>query len=138
MIKFFIDHSTLKYLVKNLVLEGRICRWLLLFQEFTFEVIIKLGRLNVGLNNLSRLESRESGGSLDDQISDVDIFSTKEIPNYLEEITAFIDAGKCIERNTVIQKRYMVVRATKYQLMSRHLYKMGLDQVLWRCLLKHK
>jgi hypothetical protein len=28
--KFFTDHSTLKYLVKKLVLEGRICRWLLL------------------------------------------------------------------------------------------------------------
>jgi hypothetical protein len=30
--KFFIDHSTLKYLVNKPVLEGRICRWLLLFQ----------------------------------------------------------------------------------------------------------
>jgi hypothetical protein len=41
--KFFTDHSTLKYLVNKLVLEGRICRWLLLFQEFSFEVIIKTG-----------------------------------------------------------------------------------------------
>jgi hypothetical protein len=45
--KFFIDHFVLKYLVKNHVLEGRICRWLLLFHEFSFEVIIKLGRCNV-------------------------------------------------------------------------------------------
>ena len=29
--KFFKDHSTLKYLVNKLVLEGRICIWLLLF-----------------------------------------------------------------------------------------------------------
>ena len=39
--KFFIDHSTLKYLVNKPVLEGIICRWLLLFQEFLIEVIIK-------------------------------------------------------------------------------------------------
>jgi hypothetical protein len=32
--KFFTDHSALKYLVNKPVLEGRICRWLLLFQEF--------------------------------------------------------------------------------------------------------
>jgi len=38
--KFFIDHSTLKYLDNKFVLEGRICRWMLLFQEFSFEVII--------------------------------------------------------------------------------------------------
>jgi hypothetical protein len=42
--KFFTDHSALKYLVKKSMLEGRICKWLLLFQEFSFEVIIKLGR----------------------------------------------------------------------------------------------
>jgi len=39
--KFFTNYSSLKYLVNKLVLEGRICRWLLLFQEFTFEVIVK-------------------------------------------------------------------------------------------------
>jgi hypothetical protein len=44
--KMFTDHSTLKYLVNKLVLGGRICRWLLLFQEFDFEVIVKPGKLN--------------------------------------------------------------------------------------------
>jgi len=29
--KFFTDHSALKYLVNKPALEGRICRWLLLF-----------------------------------------------------------------------------------------------------------
>jgi hypothetical protein len=38
--KFFTDHSALKYLVNKPILEGRICRWLLLFQEFSFEVIV--------------------------------------------------------------------------------------------------
>lgn len=31
LFKFFIDHSVLKYLVNKSILEGRICRWLLLF-----------------------------------------------------------------------------------------------------------
>jgi hypothetical protein len=42
--KFFTHHSALKYLVNKPVMEGRICRWILLFQEFSFEVIVKLGR----------------------------------------------------------------------------------------------
>lgn len=50
--KFFTDHSTLKYLVNKPVLEGRIYIWLLPFQEFNFEVVIKLGRLNVGPDHL--------------------------------------------------------------------------------------
>jgi hypothetical protein len=39
--KFFTDHSALKYLVNKPVLEGRIYRWLLIFQEFSYEVIVK-------------------------------------------------------------------------------------------------
>jgi hypothetical protein len=54
--KFFTDHSTLKYLVNKHVLEERICRWFLLFQEFSFEVIIKPGRCNVGLDHMCLLE----------------------------------------------------------------------------------
>jgi hypothetical protein len=30
--KFFTNHYALKYLVNKPVLEGRICRWLLIFQ----------------------------------------------------------------------------------------------------------
>ena len=55
--QMYIDHSALKYLVNKLVLGGNIYRWLLLFQEFDFEVVVKLGRLNVGPNHLSRIES---------------------------------------------------------------------------------
>jgi hypothetical protein len=62
----FTHHSLLKYLVNKLVLEGRICRRLLLFQNFSFKVIVKPGRCNVGLNHLSILKSGESRGTMDD------------------------------------------------------------------------
>ena len=54
--KMFTDHSSLKNLVNEPVLGGMICRWLLLFQGYDFEIIVKPGRLNVGPNHLSRLE----------------------------------------------------------------------------------
>ena len=73
--KMFTDHSTLKYLVNKLVLGGKICRWLLLFQEYDFEVIVKLGRLNVGPNHLSRLESSEEPISLEECLPDAQLFS---------------------------------------------------------------
>ena len=52
--KMFIDHSSLKYLVNKPVLGGKICRCLLLFQEFDFEIIMKSGHLNVVPNHLYR------------------------------------------------------------------------------------
>ena len=68
--KMFTDHSALKYLVNKPVLGGKICRWLLLFQEYDFEIIVKPGRLNVGPDHLSRLESGEEPVSLEDCLPD--------------------------------------------------------------------
>ncbi|KAH9328346.1 hypothetical protein KI387_000454, partial [Taxus chinensis] len=38
---------------------GRICRWVLLFQEFDFMVGVKLGKSNSGLDHLPRIQSGE-------------------------------------------------------------------------------
>jgi hypothetical protein len=62
----FIDHSTLNYLVNKPLFGGRICRWLLLFQEYDFEIMVKLGRMNKGPDHLSRLEHGEEPTRLDD------------------------------------------------------------------------
>ena len=73
--KMFTDHSTLKYLVNKLVLGGRICRWLLLFQEFEFEVIVKPGKLNAGPDHLSRVTNGEEPTNLKDNFLDAHLFS---------------------------------------------------------------
>jgi len=52
----------------------------MLFQEFFFEFIINPRRCNVGPNHLSRLESGESGGEVDDQIPDANLFGVEAIP----------------------------------------------------------
>ena len=69
-LKMFIDHSTLKYLVNKPMLGGRICIWLLLFQEYDFKIVVKPGRMNKGPNHLSRLEHGEEPTSLEDTLPD--------------------------------------------------------------------
>jgi hypothetical protein len=66
----FIDNFSLKYLVNKPVLGGSTFRWLLLFQEFDFEVIVKPGKLNVGPDNLSRITNGEEPTNLEDNFSD--------------------------------------------------------------------
>jgi hypothetical protein len=95
--KFFTDHFALKYLVNKLVLEGRICRWLLFFQEFSFEVITKTRRCNMGPDHLSILESGESDGVVDDHLLDACLFWVEAIPEYLEDIVVFLSTGACLE-----------------------------------------
>jgi hypothetical protein len=68
--KMFTNHFALKYLVNKPVLGGRICRWILLFQEYDFEIIVKPGRMNKGPDHLSRLEHGEEPTCLEDTLSD--------------------------------------------------------------------
>ena len=70
----FNDHLDLKYLVNKPVLGGNIWHWLLLFQEFDFEIIVKLGRLNVGPDHLSRIEKGEEPTNIEDGLPDAQLF----------------------------------------------------------------
>ena len=89
----FTNHSTLNYLVNKPVLGGRICRWLLLFQEYDFEIIVKLGILNARPNHLSRIDSGEEPSNLEDNFPDVQLFSIQIADEYYVDIVHFLTIG---------------------------------------------
>ena len=53
-IVFYMDHDSLKYLVNKPDLSWMIARWILLLQEFNYEVVVKLGKANSNVDFLSR------------------------------------------------------------------------------------
>jgi hypothetical protein len=87
------DHSALKYLVNKPVLGGRIYRWLLLFQEFDFEVIVKPGKLNTGPDHLSRITNGEEPMNLEDNFLDVQLFSVQIVDDYFPKIIQYLSIG---------------------------------------------
>ena len=89
----FTDHSGLKYLVNKPVLGGRICRWLILFQEYDFEIIVKRGRLNLGLDHSSRLESGEEPIILDEGLPDAQLFAIQMVDDYFQDIVQYLSTG---------------------------------------------
>ena len=50
------DHSALRYLMENKDAKPRLIRWVLLLQEFDFEVLDRKGTENQVADHLSRLE----------------------------------------------------------------------------------
>jgi len=82
----YTDHSALRYLVNKPVLGGIICIWSLLFEEYDFEVVVKPGKLNVGLDHLLCIRSREDAGNLDDISLDAQLFAVKMVDNYFTDI----------------------------------------------------
>jgi hypothetical protein len=103
--KMFIDHCAMKYLVNKLVLGGRIYRWLLLFQEYDFEIIVKLGRMNKGPYHLSRLEHGEEPSSLEDTLSDAQLLTIRNIDDHFADIFHFLSTGMAPSEYTIPQKK---------------------------------
>ena len=100
----FMRNSSLKYLVNKPVLGGKICRWLLLFQEFYFEIIVKLGHLNAGQYHLSRIETGEEPTNIEDGLLDAQLFRVEMVDDYYEKIIQFLAMGTSTEELTTCQK----------------------------------
>ena len=134
--QMYTDHSVLKYLVNKPVLGGKICRWLVLFQEFDFEVIVKLGRLNVGPDHLSRIKSGEEPTSLEDNFVETQLFAVAMMECQNKEFNAiihFLSTGYAPLGFSTNQKKHLVVRAVDFTFIVGHLYKLGVDGIMCHC-----
>ena len=88
--KMFTNNFALKYLVSKLVLGGRICRWLLLFQEFNFELRVKPRKMNAGHDRLSRVTNGEEPTNLEDNFPDVQLFLVHVVDKYFVDIIEYL------------------------------------------------
>ena len=89
----FTNHSALKYLVNKPMLGGKVCIWLLLFQEYAFEIIVKPRRLNVGPDQLSRIENWEEPTTLEEGLPYAQLFSIKVVDEHFAKIIHFLTTG---------------------------------------------
>lgn len=68
---------------------GHIWKLLLLFQEYDFEVIVKLGCLNLGPDHLSWIETGEETTNLEEGLPDAQIFAVRIANGHFEDIIIF-------------------------------------------------
>ena len=54
---------------------------------------MKPAKLHVGPDHMSRLESGESGGSMDEKLPDADLFRVEAVLDYLLDIASFLQTG---------------------------------------------
>jgi hypothetical protein len=119
--KMFTAHSALRYLVHKPVFGGRICRSLLLFQEFDFEIVVKPGRLNAGPDHMSRITNGEEPSNLEDNFLDAQLFSVQIVDEYFANIIEFFSTRFSPKEFNTAQKKNLVMRVADYQLIVGHL-----------------
>jgi hypothetical protein len=66
------------------------------------------------------------------------LFSVQVDDEYFLDIIEYLRTWIVPQEFNTVQKKNMVVRAGDYQLIAGHLYKMGTENILRRCVLEHE
>jgi hypothetical protein len=120
------------------MLGGRICIWLLLFQKYDFEIMVKPGKMKKGPDHLSMLEHGKEPTSLEDTMPDAQLQAIRNIDDHFAKIVHFLSTGMTPSEYTINQKKQLVVCTAKFSLITRQLYKMGPDEILRRCVMEEE
>ena len=96
------------------------------------------GRLNVGPNHSSRIESGEEPASLEDNLPNAQLFSIDVIDKEFDAIIHLLNTGYAPEDYSTWQKKQLIVKTSDYTLIVGQLYKLGSDEILRRCIFDHE
>nr|KYP33141.1 Retrovirus-related Pol polyprotein from transposon 17.6 [Cajanus cajan] len=121
----FTDHAAIKYLL----------RWILLLQEFDLEIKDKSGKENLVADHLSRLINDEvtlKEREILEEFPDEKLFMVQERP-WFADLANFKAAGVIPEDFTWHPKKKFLRDATYYVWDDPHLFKIGVDGLLRRC-----
>ncbi len=88
---FSVNHMDLVYLVNKPYVSRRITRWLLLFLEYEFIVVYKLGRTHVVVDGLSRLPNTSEPFGVPNQTMDASLFSLG--PTWMQKVKTYLKTG---------------------------------------------
>ncbi|XP_040948598.1 uncharacterized protein [Gossypium hirsutum] len=119
----FSDHTALKYLIGKKEAKPRLIRWILLLQEFDFEIRDKKGCENLVPDHLSRLSIPVDDTPLKDNFLDENLFSAKVIHPLYADIVNYLDTG------TVLSE---LPRSRKDKIKKYARYYIWYDPYLWK------
>jgi hypothetical protein len=75
---------------------------------------------------------------LEDDFPDAQLFSVQIIDEYFSDIIEFFSIGFVPKEYNTVQKKNLVVRVAYYQLIAGNLYKLSVDNIIRRCVIKHE
>ena len=66
------------------------------------------------------------------------LFKIEYVPTELEYIAQFLENGQAPKGMSTKKKQILAMKASPFSLINGFLYKIGLDEVLRRCVLEHE
>ena len=91
---------------------------------------MKPRQLNAGPDHISDIENGEEPTNIDDGLPDSQLFRVDITDDHYAPIIQFLAIGIALEDMLTNQKKQLVVKASDFQLIAGHLYKLGPDEIL--------
>nr|GFA79062.1 reverse transcriptase domain-containing protein [Tanacetum cinerariifolium] len=140
-IQSFLDHSAFKYLFAKKDAKARLLRWVLLLQEFDFQVLAIKGAKNLAADHLSRLENPYENVLNPKEINEKFPPETLSMVTFRGDSSApwFVDfanyhAGNFIVKGMTSQQKNKFFKEVKHYFWDDpFLFKIYADQVIRRC-----
>nr|GEY34965.1 reverse transcriptase domain-containing protein [Tanacetum cinerariifolium] len=135
------DHFALKYLFAKKDAKARLLRWVLLLQEFDFNVLDTKGAENLAADHLSRLENPYENVLDLKEINEIFPLETLNMVTFRGDSSAswFADFANYHASNFIVkgitsqQKNKFFKNMKHYFWDDPFLFKICTDQVMWRC-----
>nr|GFB92830.1 reverse transcriptase domain-containing protein [Tanacetum cinerariifolium] len=139
---FAIDHSALKFLFAKKDAKARLLRWVLLLQEFDFDVLDTKGAKNLAADHLSRLENPYENVLDPKEINETFPLEALSTVTFRGDSSAswFADfsnyhAGNFIVKGMSFQQKTKFFKYVKHYFWNDpFLFKICADQVIRRCM----
>ncbi|GJZ90018.1 reverse transcriptase domain-containing protein [Tanacetum coccineum] len=131
-----IDHSYIKYLFKKQDAKPSLIRWILLLQEFDFEIKDKKGAKNTAVDHLSRIENDETSDEeeIEDNFPDETLMNinTQNTPLFADFANYLV--GKILPKGMTFQQKNKFFSDLKYYFWKEpYLFRVCSDGMIRRC-----
>ncbi|CAM6094033.1 unnamed protein product [Calypogeia fissa] len=120
-------------------LTGRIARWVLLLQEFNYEVVVRPGKKHSNTDFFSRIDGDTDTSDVDDTFPDEDVFSIRVgAEMWYSKIIKFLTTARLPLEMNAEKGAVFLRKTTPYLLIKGILHKQGADGCVRRCLEKEE
>ncbi|CAM8972804.1 unnamed protein product [Rhodiola kirilowii] len=130
----YSDHAAIRYLMKKKEAKPRLIRWILLLQEFDVEIREKKGIENTVADHLSRIVRKEEEGHITESFPDEHLYAVSTKVPWYASIVNYLVGGTFPPSFTKAQCMKLRHDARHYLWDDPYLWKIGVDQILRRCI----
>ncbi len=129
---FHVDCIVLVYLVNKPQMFGKIAKWLLLFLEYEFAVVYKLGKTHVVANVLSRLLDSSEPLGVPNQTIEASLCHVE--PIWMLEMKRYLEIGQMPETLNLAHKQKLAREVKPFIMKEGIIYIVGQNNKMHRCL----